>query len=194
VTEPSSTSIVEPHRDLTQRAKLLRKVHSLTGVVPVGAFMLVHLWINAKALSGQPAFDAAADDINRLPLLPLLELVILVPLLFHAGYGIRISFEGLPNLKNDPSTKNWLYVLQRVSGFVALGFIGFHLYKLRVPRLMGATNVQALYPTLCAELSSTTSGVPWVALLYLLGVAACSFHLANGMVSFASTWGITTTP
>src|SRR5689334_10700853 len=74
-----------------RRAFLLRKLHSLSGVVPVGAFMVFHLWTNAKALGGQEPFDAAVRDISHTPYLPILEWgTILLPLLFHAGYGVKL--------------------------------------------------------------------------------------------------------
>jgi succinate dehydrogenase / fumarate reductase cytochrome b subunit len=32
--------------------------------------------------------------------------------------------------------------------------------------------------------------VPWRALAYVLGLAACSFHLAVGLWTFAMRWGV----
>ena len=38
----------------------LKRLHSLTGVVPIGLFLLEHLYTNARALQGAAAFDTAA--------------------------------------------------------------------------------------------------------------------------------------
>src|SRR5689334_24656569 len=78
-----------------RRSFVLRRLHSLSGIFPVGLFLVSHLWTNAKALKGQPAFDRAVADINHLPLLPALEIFgIFVPLAFHALYGVVLAFEG----------------------------------------------------------------------------------------------------
>lgn len=179
--------------DPLRRRFVLRKLHSLSGLVPVGVFMLVHLWTNAKALRGQSAFDEAVGEINHLPFLPVLEAGILLPLAFHAGYGIKLALEARPNVGAYPSARNWMYTLQRVTGIVALFFILFHLWEFRVQKALGAMPISAFYPTLCAHLSSTVAGVPLVALVYLVGLAASVFHFANGLWGFLCSWGITLT-
>jgi succinate dehydrogenase/fumarate reductase cytochrome b subunit len=74
-------------------------VHSLTGVVPVGVFLLAHLWTNAQALSGQSAFDAAVSEIHHLPYLPAIEVFgIFLPLSFHALYGVKLALEAKVNV------------------------------------------------------------------------------------------------
>lgn len=153
--------------------------------------MVFHLWTNAQALNGQLAFDEAVAHIHAMPYLPILEAGILLPLAFHAGYGIKLALAGKPNVGSYSFTRNWMYLLQRISGMIALVFIGYHLYELRVQKFLGTIGSQGFYPTLCANLSSTAYGVPWVALLYIVGIAACVFHFANGLWGFAFSWGIT---
>lgn len=180
-----------PIADKAHRKFLLRKLHSLSGVVPVGLFMVFHLWTNAKALGGQEPFDQAVGEINHMPYLPFLEAGILLPLAFHALYGVRLVLDGRPNLGAYGYARNWMYTLQRVTGVLALLFIGFHLWEFRVQKLMGNMSPAAFYPTLCAHLSSTAFGVPVVALVYILGIAACTFHFSNGVWGFLASWGIT---
>jgi succinate dehydrogenase/fumarate reductase cytochrome b subunit (b558 family) len=171
---------------------VLRKVHSLTGVVPVGVFFVLHLWTNAKAVQGQASFDAAVSDINHLPYLPLIEVVgIFLPLAFHALYGIKLAFESRPNVAHYGFTRNWMYTLQRVTGIVTFAFIIYHLGEFRVPKLMGTMTPDAFYPTLLSRLSTTVVGIPFVALGYLAGVAAASWHFANGLWGFCFSWGLT---
>lgn len=178
-------------RDPGRRAFLLRKLHSLSGVVPLGFFLGMHLWTNAAALGGQAAYERAARNIEELPALPELEvLLVFLPLAVHALYGVALAFEGRPNAARYPFAANFWYVLQRVTGLVALGFVLWHLSEYRIPKLFGHLDAQAFYPMLSARLSSTSWGVPWAALGYLFGVTACSVHLANGLLGVCTSWGI----
>jgi succinate dehydrogenase/fumarate reductase cytochrome b subunit (b558 family) len=170
---------------------LLRRLHSLSGVFPVGVFLVSHLWTNAKGLAGQAAFDGAVSDINHLPLLPLLEIFgIFLPLGFHAIYGVKLALEGRPNVGTYPYSRNWLYTLQRATGFIAFAFIGWHLWEFRIAKLLGRMSPEAFYPTLSAHLSSTAHGVPVIALVYLVGIAASVAHFANGLFTFSFSWGL----
>jgi succinate dehydrogenase/fumarate reductase cytochrome b subunit (b558 family) len=163
-------------------------------VFPVGVFLVSHLFTNAKALKGQPAFDRAVADINHLPFLPLLEVVgIFLPLAFHAVYGVVLAFEGRVNVARYPYSRNVLYTLQRVTGLVALAFIVFHLWEFRIPKLLGKMSMDAFYPTLEAHLSSTYGGFPLLATVYLVGIAASVVHFANGLFTFSFSWGICVT-
>jgi succinate dehydrogenase/fumarate reductase cytochrome b subunit (b558 family) len=175
----------------SRRSFLLRRLHSLSGVFPVGVFLVSHLWTNAKALKGQASFDRAVADINHLPLLPLLEIFgIFVPLAFHAIYGVALAFEGRINVARYPYSRNVLYTLQRTTGLVAFAFIAWHLWEFRIPKLFGRMSADAFYPTLEAHLSSTCGGFPVLAVVYLVGIAASVFHFANGLFTFSFSWGI----
>jgi succinate dehydrogenase / fumarate reductase cytochrome b subunit len=178
-------------RARSRRSFLLRRLHSLSGVFPVGVFLVTHLFTNAKALKGQPAFDRAVADINHLPFLPLLEIFgIFVPLAFHALYGVKLAFEGRGNVARYPYSRNVLYTLQRATGLVAVAFIGWHLAEFRIPKLLGRMPISAFYPTLEANLSSTYRGFPLLAAVYLVGIAASVVHFANGLFTFSFSWGI----
>jgi succinate dehydrogenase / fumarate reductase cytochrome b subunit len=180
-------------RDAAQarRSFVVRRLHSLSGVVPVGVFLIVHLWTNAAALGGQAPFDNAVSKIHHLPFLPLIEVVgIFLPLAFHAGYGVKLAFSSRPNPITYPYARNWAYTLQRVTGVIALVFIVYHVQELRLAKLLGHLPSEAFYPTLARNLSSTSAGVPWLAIGYLVGIAASVLHFANGLTSFVLSWGI----
>jgi succinate dehydrogenase/fumarate reductase cytochrome b subunit (b558 family) len=180
-----------PLLNASHRGFWLRRLHSLSGVFPVGVFLVSHLWTNARALGGQRAFDRAVRDINHLPFLPVIEVVgIFLPLAFHAIYGVKLAMDGRPNVGRYPFSRNWLYTLQRASGLVAFAFIAWHLWEFRVAKLLGSMTAEAFYPTLAEHLSSTTAGVPVYAIVYLVGIAACVFHFANGLAAFAFGWGV----
>jgi succinate dehydrogenase / fumarate reductase cytochrome b subunit len=178
--------------DKNRRAFILRKLHSLSGVVPVGGYMVFHLWENSKALQGQERYDEMVGEINRMPYLPVLEWgLILIPLFFHAFYGIYLALQGKPNVGAYAYSRNWMYTLQRVTGILAFAFIAFHLWELWFQKQMGKMEPDQFYSTLCAHMSSTIGPVPVYALAYILGIAACVFHFANGLWGFCFSWGIT---
>jgi succinate dehydrogenase / fumarate reductase, cytochrome b subunit len=175
------------------RAFLWRKLHSLAGVVPVGVFLMAHLWTNARALGGQQGFEAAVSSGSRLPYRAVVEVVGLgLPLLVHASLGLSILLGMRQNLRRYPTTRNAMYVAQRVSGVVAFAFIAYHLWHLRLQVALGKLDQADFFPTLCGSLSSTVGpGLPLVAVAYLVGVAAAVFHFANGLYGFCFSWGIT---
>lgn len=181
-----------PWHNPKTRAFLLRKLFSLTGVVPLAGFTIFHLAKNTSALQGREAFTAMAEQINGLPFVGLLEIVfILVPLMVHAAFGILIVIDARYNVKAYGFNRNWMFTLQRVAGVLAIGFIGYHLYELRIQKMLGKLGVYGFYDALSADLSSTIWGVPAVALIYVVGIAAVAFHLANGLWGFFCSWGIT---
>lgn len=175
-----------------RRGFVLRKLHSLSGVVPLGLFVVLHLYTNAQALSGRRSFEDAVRTRSELPYAPVLELVFIgLPLLFHALYGIKLSLSARPNVGRYSTTRNWMYLLQRISGVLTLAFVAYHLWQFRLQVALGNMARGDLFPELCAQLSSTTWNVPFVAMAYLVGVAATVFHFTNGLYGFCFSWGIT---
>lgn len=160
----------------------------------MGVFFVEHLWTNSKALQGEDAFTRAVFDIQALPYLPLIEIFgIFVPLAFHAIYGVVLALSAKPNVRAYRYARNWLYVLQRTSGLVAFAFIGYHLYEYRIQKWLFGMRSDAFYGALSAHLSGTAISVPWLALFYLIGVLATSFHFANGLWGVLFSWGVTVT-
>jgi succinate dehydrogenase/fumarate reductase cytochrome b subunit (b558 family) len=180
--------------EASRRIFVLKKLHSLSGLVPVGVFFVEHLWTNSKALQGEGAFTQAVADIQALPYLPLIEIFgIFLPLAFHAVYGVVLALSSKPNVGSYRYSRNWLYLLQRISGLVTFVFIGYHLYEYRIQKWLFGMRSEAFYGTLASHLSSTTASVPWLAIFYLVGISAASFHFANGLWGFLFSWGVTVT-
>lgn len=182
---------LDPETRKNRRHYLLRKLHSLSGVVPVGLFLAEHLWTNSKAVQGRVCFGNAVDEITHLPFLPFIEIFgIFLPLAFHALYGVKLAFEAKPNVGSYGYGRNWMYVLQRVTGLITLIFIVFHLKDFRIAKMLSTMTHQEFFPKLIEMLSTSR----WRALFYELGVTCSVFHFANGLRTFFFSWGITISP
>ncbi len=172
-----------------------KRAHSIAGVFPVGVFVVFHLLVTARAVGGREHFDRAVRAMETLPLLPVIEALILGPLAFHAVVGVMLVAQARRRSAAAPraaslSAPAWRATLQRATGVITLLFLIGHLYALRVPHLLGRLPDELFYQALTADLSTTTSGVPWIALGYVVGLAATVFHLAHGLSSFATSWGL----
>src|SRR6266481_1303162 len=67
---------------------LLRKLHSLSGIIPVGAFLAEHFWSNSAVLVSAAKYDEVSRDLQTIPFRPFVEWAfIFLPMLNHAGYG-----------------------------------------------------------------------------------------------------------
>ncbi|HEY8040134.1 MAG TPA: hypothetical protein VIF15_10090 [Polyangiaceae bacterium] len=167
-----------------RRDALARRVFSLSGVVPLGVFLVVHVVVNARALRGAEAFTGAADAFARIPGLALVEAVfVFAPLLFHAAFGLYLVAARRPLVTPSPYPRA-LGIAVRATGVAALAFLAMHLPELRF-HLPGARPAGGeLLTLLAADLSSTSRGVPWRGVLYLLGSACVTFHFAAGVWGF----------
>lgn len=111
---------------------VLKRLHSLTGVVPIGLFLLEHFFTNSRALQSGAAFDQAAAELARIPYVALVEaLGIWAPIAFHMVLGVIIATTGQANVGKHGYARNWQYVLQRVSGIVLVFYILFHTWMTR---------------------------------------------------------------
>lgn len=175
---------------------LWRRLHSLTGVFPVGVFLINHLLTNSTAFLKPVHFDEHVQWLNSLPWLLSIEFVgIFLPLAYHAAYGVVIALQGRPNARHYPYMDNWRYTLQRVTAWITLVFILVHLGHFRFAHWFGGVDYKEVSPDFFAHTQAGFLDV-WVPLwvlmtLYLVGLAAAVFHLANGLVTFCITWGIT---
>ena len=174
------------------RSFMMRKLHQLTGIVPLGAFFFVHLFTNSKSMSGDKVFNDAVADIHHIPYLLFVEIFgIFLPLLFHSVYGIIISAEARPNALNYGYGRNWFYVFQRVTGVFLFFFLIFHILNFRFGAIPGLnTTAVAGNADLAFRIVSNEFQITWIFVLYVFGVTATAWHLAYGFFLFAVDWGI----
>ncbi len=170
----------------------LRKIHSLSGIVPIGAFLLEHLFSNAYALSGEQAFNEHVGFLLSIPQ-PFLAVFewgfIIGPIAFHALLGIYLSMQGSLTARAYPNVRNWMYVFQRVTGIVALIYIVVHLWQFRLAEAGIVANPEFAKHAF-AETAHVLSQPMWFS-FYVVGLAATLFHFSNGISLFCYHWGLT---
>lgn len=197
---------------------LLRRLHSLTGIVPIGVFLIAHLTTNSSLLWGKWGLRSeGADETiisggvhyfwkevqwinNQIPHLLLIEIVLWVSIAFHSILGVYYARTGKANTARYAYQSNWRYSLQRITGYIAIFYIFYHVATLRwgwdflIP---GDAKWSADYAasTLAAALRGsntdfTAMGVV-TSLFYFVGITASVYHFANGLWTAAITWGLT---
>jgi succinate dehydrogenase / fumarate reductase cytochrome b subunit len=180
---------------------LLRRLHSLTGIVPVGLFVIFHLFTNFQMVF-PGAFQHEVNFIHSMPALIFMEIAIWLSIGFHAALGIAYTVIGArPNARQYPYWDNWRYTLQRVTGIVALVFIGLHVATLRWrwdlfgwfdPFYVAGLGPDGTQVPLAHASTALALQAGWlVGLLYFVGALAVVFHWANGLWTAAITWGLT---
>src|SRR5262249_25343830 len=113
-----------------------RRLHSISGVVPIGAFLVLHLWTNTAAAGGADAYNAAARRLQQLPLLVVFEILLIgLPIFFHGIYGFYIAATESPIVEGRTPARRALAVFQRATGVVAFVFVMFHLWTSRLVQL-----------------------------------------------------------
>jgi succinate dehydrogenase / fumarate reductase cytochrome b subunit len=183
---------------------LIRRLHSLSGLVPVGAYMCVHLITNSSLGGGPAVFQNAVFAIHSIPFLPVVEWAfIFLPILFHAIVGVWIARSGHSNLRNYRYTSNKRYWLQRTTGYIAFAFIFIHVLHLHgwfhwdwwlgFVEPLGMAQFRPYNAASSLAQAMKSLGLLWP-LVYFVGVLACVFHLANGIWTAGITWGIWVSP
>ncbi|WP_317985508.1 succinate dehydrogenase cytochrome b558 subunit [Planococcus chinensis] len=171
---------------LENREFLLRRLHSLLGIIPIGLFLTQHLIVNHFATQGESSFNTASHFMANLPFVIFLEIfVIYLPLLFHAFYGLYIAFTSKHNVGKYSYMRNALFTAQRYTGVFLVIFIAWHVFETRFQVAIGNA-AEADFNMMENILSN-----PLMLAFYIVGVLAATFHLANGLWSFLVTWGIT---
>jgi succinate dehydrogenase / fumarate reductase, cytochrome b subunit len=163
---------------------LLRKLHSLSGIVPIGAFLAEHFWSNSAALVSAPKYNETSQELQTIPFRIFVEWAfIFLPIFYHGGYGIYIWLRGESNVLQYPWVKNWLYTFQRYTGLIAFVYIGWHVYTQR-----WLTHGMSTYDEVAQQMRSL-----WAFAFMVVGIVATSFHLGVGIWNFLCKWGLAAT-
>jgi succinate dehydrogenase / fumarate reductase, cytochrome b subunit len=165
---------------------LLKRLFSLAGLLPLGGFLIQHLFGNSFVFVSPEAFNEHSEFLTSLPMVYLIEgLFIYLPLFFHAGLGFVIIYQGENNFIDYGYHRNWMYFMQRFTGVLALIFIVTHSYTTRISSVIAGTEYHY------ADMAQTLQNPYWFS-FYLTGVLSVCLHFTNGIWSFCVTWGIAT--
>jgi succinate dehydrogenase / fumarate reductase, cytochrome b subunit len=171
----------------------IRRIHSLLGIIPVGAFLVEHLLTNSLAFFGPAKFNEQVHWLHNMHYLIWLEILfIFLPLALHGVYGLVIAWQAKNNAQQYQYADNWRFVLQRWTGIFTFCFIIVHLCHFRFADWFGGTT----YVGNANPFELTARGFHLVlpaALwypIYFLGFITATYHFCNGLVTFCITWGI----
>ena len=175
------------------RTFVLRKLHQLSGIMPLGIFLLEHFYTNSKALTGAADFNTAVKDLQAIPYILFVEIGgIFIPLIYHAVYGLVITLEARPNNLNYPYPRNWFYLIQRITGVILFFFITFHVLNFRFGLVPGLNNISVAHnPEMGFDIVAREFRMVPIFIVYMIGITATVWHLANGIWLFLVDWGIT---
>ena len=167
----------------TRRQFVLRRLHSLTGIVPIGLYVLFHLGVNSFAAGGPESYDRMAEFLESLPYLLAIEIpFIWLPILYHAGYGIYIHATGPAESLPVRVPEQLAVLAPALVRIVTLVFIGWHFWQTRLANYVYGRVIEF------QMMVDILSDPRWL-VFYVVGLIAVSYHLANGLRSFLLTWG-----
>lgn len=125
------------------KAFIRRRIHSLMGLWIV-IYLIEHLVTNSQAAlwigNDGREFIKIVNFIHSLPFLKVLEVMLLgVPILYHAIWGIKYALTSKNNTKTGDGSKpalnkyarNWAYFFQRASSWILLIGIIAHVVQMR---------------------------------------------------------------
>src|SRR5213082_1019735 len=171
---------VAPLRAGEGHSFLLRRLHSLSGIVPVGLFLIEHFISNAFATRGPGAYAKQVELLSGFPFVFYLELFgIWLPILYHSLYGFYIWWRGESNVADYPWTGNWMYTLQRYTGMIAFAYIGWHVWHTRFAGVDLHANPGASFGKVQLELAHA-----WQFAFYIVGLLTACWHFAYGIYLF----------
>jgi len=190
---------------LARHEFIIRRAFSLCGLIPVGAYMCVHLVTNSSLAGGAAPFQKAVYQIHSLgPILPVVEwLFIFLPIIFHAVLGVVIIRGGMPNSSTYQYGTNVRYTLQRATGLIAFLFIFLHVFHLHgwlhfewfLDGLAKPLGGAQFAPYNASSTLAAAFQKSWlIPIGYAIGLVSCIFHLSNGIWSFGVRWGLWISP
>jgi succinate dehydrogenase / fumarate reductase cytochrome b subunit len=160
------------------------RLGSLFALLPLGVWTANHLWNNLAAYNGAQAWQTAVTEHSSAATTALTMTVVLVPLVWHTVWGIaRMLRTRGSSARYFGSLRYWL---QRASAVGLLAFLGAHLWLAWAEPRFREGHAETF-----ADISHEMHFHTPTLLVYVLGILAIAYHLANGVWSFFTMgWGI----
>lgn len=167
----------------------IRRLHSISGIVPIGLFLLEHTVTISTSLVGPKVFNDAVAKLAAMPpeiMLPLEIFAIAIPFLFHLIYGLMYAFDAKNNVGNYTYARNRQFWLQRMTAYITVAFLIWHVGYMRF--------FMKYSPGITFETMHDYLSNPLMMIVYLIGFVAAAYHFTNGLFTFCITWGIAVGP
>lgn len=174
-------------------------VMAVTGLILVG-FVIAHMAGNLKIFLGKEAIDSYASFLRTMgePLVPYetllwgARLVLLTSVVLHVIAAVELTLINRAARPKAYETKrsiatSFAALFMRISGIVLALFVGFHLLHLTAGAVgfsPGVFHHLKVYDNVVAAFS-----VWYVALFYIVAMAALCLHLDHGIWSMFQTLG-----
>ena len=183
-TDQPDRSVAPAGRTLA-RNFFVARLGSLLAFAPLGVWTVAHLWHQLAAYESPQAWEIAVTGHVNVATTVLVFVLVLGPLLWHTVWGIVRMVRSRP-APLQGGFSNLRYVVQRLSAVGLLFFLGAHLYLAWFePRFLHGR------PEPFAQISREMRFHSPTLIVYVLGILAIAYHLANGLWSFATMgWGI----
>jgi succinate dehydrogenase / fumarate reductase cytochrome b subunit len=175
-----------------------------TGLVFVG-YLLLHMYGNLKAISGEEAFNVYAEHLRTFgePILPyggllwIVRVVLIVSLIGHgyAAFALWARAGNARRTKYAAGKAAMRTAWMRWGGVFLLLFLVWHLLHFTIVKI--SPNPDATGPDVVNnpyQLVVASFQVPWMTLIYALAMVALALHLSHGVFSAMQTLGWTSTP
>jgi succinate dehydrogenase / fumarate reductase cytochrome b subunit len=169
-------------------SEILRKLHSFTGLFPLGAYLLFHAYEQLAVRQGRTAEILRLD---RTTSAPLEVTCVLLPLLLHAALGVRLA---RVSARRSEAADTFAYAspafvrLQMWSGIVSACFLLWHVAGVWLPRVIAARPAAGY-----GAMVDHASTLPMAA-LYVLGITAVCVHFAQGLSAVCLRYQILKVP
>jgi len=170
---------------------LSRRLHAISGIVPVGAFLVFHLAVNSSAMRGAEAYDQRVRRLQQLPFVVALEFaLVLGPMAYHGLYGLYLAATRPTGDPDASASRRRLAIFQRATGIPLFAYVLFHLWTTRLVQVAQHDHksvdlfhwMQALYAN------------PWIRAAYVVGLLCATGHFSVGLRLSAEDWGLARTP
>ena len=170
-----------------------KAVMAITGMVLVG-FVLAHMAGNMLMFAGKDAFNAYAETLQSLGgVLWAARIVLLGAVFLHIASAIRLTRQNaaarpVPYRVVKPEVSSYATRTMRVSGFILLAFIVYHLLHFTAgiadPEIFKMKAAGDVYGMVVAGFSQ-----PLVAGSYGVAMVLLSMHLSHGISSLFQSLG-----
>lgn len=178
---------------------VFKRIHSLTGTIFIGGFLIFH-YINNSLAKDPKILNKFTKKMHKFPLLPLIEIIgIYIPLTIHIVIGLILLKTSKINYSLKYET-NYRFILQRLTAYIILFTLLFHLKTVRFNEYLPDFIKKALnippkrdYTFQKVNIWFKSPLKPIGLIIYKLFTLSVAYHLSNGLWTASISWGLAKT-